>query len=116
MGFRVNAYATVWNVANKGSYSEVEMSTSRRNKQTDKLENDFAHKFVRFYKKAHEKAAGLTSKDRIMITECEVTNRYDKEKKKEYVTFMIYDFEPADSAKPQPKKREPIVDEEDMPF
>lgn len=41
MGFRNNAYAKVWKSEDKGNYSVVELSTSKKNKQTDQYETDF---------------------------------------------------------------------------
>ena len=46
--FSVGSYLKIWNVTNKGNYSEVECSTSAKNKMSGKYETDFSSKFVRF--------------------------------------------------------------------
>lgn len=99
MGFRQDAYATIWSVEDKGNYSIVRMSTSKKNKQTDKYETDFNANFVRFIGTAHQMASQLSEKSRIKISSCEVTNKYDKEKNKEYTNFLVYGFEIQDGNK-----------------
>lgn len=97
MGFRANGFATVWEVkSGNGNYSDVRLSTSKKNKQTDQYETDFSG-FVRFVGSAHQKATSLKEKDKIKLGDCEVTNRYDKDKKVTYTNFAVYDFEMPDS-------------------
>lgn len=96
MGFRVDAYAKVWRVEDKGNYSTAQVSISRKNKETNAYETEFQNNFVRLVGNAHEMAksiqevAGGTT---IKITSCDVTNKYDKEKNKEYTNFVIFGFE-----------------------
>lgn len=98
MGFRTGAYATIWEVKNgSGNYTDVRMSISKKNKQTDQYETDFSG-FVRFIGTAHQKANTLKEKDRIKIGECEVTNSYDKEKKVTYTKFAVFSFEDANGS------------------
>lgn len=93
MGFRNGAYATIWEVkAGKGNYSDVRLSISKKNKQTEQYETDFSG-FVRFIGTAHQNAGSLKEKDRIKIGDCEVTNSYDKEKKVTYTNFAVFSFE-----------------------
>lgn len=95
MGFRNGAYATIWEVkAGKGNYSDVRLSISKKNKQTDQYETDFSG-FVRFIGTAHQNAGNLKEKDRIKIGDCEATNSYDKEKKVTYTNFAVFSFEDA---------------------
>lgn len=96
MGFRQDAYAKVWKVENKGNYHEVQMSTSKKNKQTDQYETDFSSNFVRFIGTAHEQAKTLSDGDRIKIGNCETTNKYDKEKKVTYTNYLVFSYEMAD--------------------
>lgn len=118
MGFRVNAYATVWNVVDKGNYSEVEMSISKKNTQTDQYETDFASKFVRFIGDAHNNVCNLKRQTRIVLKECDVSNRYDKEQKKEYVNYRVFKFEMAERANTSDsnQKTNPISNDDDLPF
>lgn len=96
MGFRKDAYATVWEVKpGKGNYTDVRLSTSKKNKQTDQYETDFSG-FVRFIGTAHQKASDLNERDRIKLGDCEVTNHYDKEKKVTYTNYAVFGFENAD--------------------
>lgn len=100
MGFKQDAYAKVWKIENKGNYHVGQISTSKKNKQTDQYETDFNSNFVRFIGTAHSMAAKLSDGDRIKIGSCEVTNKYDKEKNTTYTNYMVYSFE-VEGGKPQ---------------
>lgn len=121
MGVRQGSYATIWSVEDKGNWSNVRLSTSRKNKQTDAYEQDFGG-FVRFIGDAHKNAGSLAERDRIKFGEVEVTNTYNKEKNVTYTNVACFTFEKAESnassqAKTAPKssKRVEQVDEDD-PF
>ena len=103
MGFRNNAYAKVWKAEDKGNYSVVELSTSKKNKQTDQYETDFSSKFVRFIGKAH---VDISDGVRIKLTEVEVTNSYNKETKQAYTNFLVYGFENADGQLSNPQSKD----------
>lgn len=97
MGFRTGAYATIWEVKNgNGNYTDVRLSISKKNKQTNEYETDFSG-FVRFIGTAHQKATSLKERDRIKIGDCEVTNNYNKEKNVTYTNFAVFSFEDANS-------------------
>lgn len=97
MGFRTGAYATIWQVKQgKGNYTDVRLSISKKNRQTNEYEQDFSG-FVRFIGTAHQRASSLKEKDRIKIGDCEVTNSYDKEKNITYTNFAVFSFEDANS-------------------
>ena len=97
MGFRNNAFATVWSVEpGKGNFTKVRLSVRRKNKD-GQYEQDFAG-FCTFIGQAHAKAARLKEKDRIKLGDVDVSNSYDKEKQKEYINFKVFDFEMADTA------------------
>lgn len=122
MGFRTGAYATVWEVKQgKGNYSDVRMSTSKKNKQTDQYETDFSG-FVRFIGTAHQNASNLKERDRIKIGDCEVTNHYDKEKKITYTNYAVFSFENANNGGEQVSQKTtefleiPDNAEEELPF
>lgn len=96
MGFRTGAYATVWEVKpGNGNYSDVRISISKKSRQTGEYETDFSG-FVRFIGSAHENAAYLDERARIKIGECDVTNRYDKEKRQTYTNYAVFSFESVD--------------------
>ena len=94
MGFKQDArFVKVWEVENKGNYHVVSLSTSKKNKDTNKYETDFNDKFVRFIGTAHTLAADLKNGDTIKLGSCEVTNKYDKEKNVTYTNYLVYSFE-----------------------
>lgn len=93
MGFRQDAFAKVWKSENKGNYSVVELSTSKKNKDTNTYETDFSYKFVRFIGTAHKQLESLADGASIKIGNCEVTNSYDKEKKISYTNYLVFSFE-----------------------
>ena len=118
MGFRKDSYATVWEVKKgNGNYSDVRLSTSRKNKQTDEYVTDFSG-FVRFVGTAHQNAGSLKEKDRIKIGDCEVTNSYDKEKKVTYTNYAVFSFEMANGGQQntaQQTQKQPIGGFENIP-
>jgi single-stranded DNA-binding protein len=64
--FSDKQYATFWEAENKGNYTLVRMSTSRKIKDTGEYKNS-NWAFVRFVKDAHDKVDTLVKKDRIII-------------------------------------------------
>ena len=96
MGFRQNSYAKVWRFEDKGNYSVVEISTSKKNKTTDQYETDFASKFVRFIGQAHADIQALQEGVKIKLGDVEVTNSYNKETKQGYTNFLVFSFELAE--------------------
>ena len=92
--FSVGTYFKIWNVSNKGNYSEVECSTSAKNKMSGRYETDFSSKFVRFIGNAHSKSP--QPNERIKVTNCAVQNVYEKDGQKQYLknpTYLVFDFE-----------------------
>lgn len=123
MGFRKGAYATVW-AAEKGSgnYTDVRLSISKKNKQTDKYETDFSG-FVRFVGTAHQNVGSLKERDRIRIGDCEVTNSYNKEKNVTYTNYAVFSFEKVDNNGVQGKSDDKAftnshdeIDDAELPF
>ncbi len=97
MGFRAGSFATVWSVEpGKGNFTNVRLSISRKNKDTDQYEDEFSG-FCMFIGEARAKAEKLKERDRIKLGDVDVTRRYDKEKQKEYYTFKVFSFEAADA-------------------
>lgn len=126
MGFRQDArFVKVWEVENKGNYHVVSLSTSKKNKETGKYEKDFSNKFVRFIGTAHNLAADLKVGDVIKLGNCEVTNKYDKDKNTTYTNYLVYSFEKeednSNSSQSEGKKDYSFVDvpddsPEELPF
>lgn len=128
MGFRKDAFATVWSVETvSDTLTKGRISISRKNKQTDEYETDFSG-FVSFVgTAAAKKAARLKEKDRIKLGDVDVTNRYDKEKNTTYTNFKVFSFEFPDSSgnaappaqnntEPQPQVDGGEVDDSRLPF
>ena len=97
MGFRTGAYAKIWKTEDKGNYSVVELSTSKKNKQTGKYETDFNGKFVRFIGQAHTDIKKYGDGIKIKLGDVEVTNNYNKETKIGYTNFLVFSFEAEES-------------------
>lgn len=96
MGFRQGAYAKIWTVENKGNYSVCNLSISKKNRDTDEYEVEFQDGFVRFVGNAHNDisnieipANGLS----IKIENCDVTTKYDADRKKLYINYVVFGFE-----------------------
>lgn len=127
MGFRKEAFATIWSVeSTSDTLTKARISISRKNKQTGGYDTDFSG-FVRFVGTAvAKKAAGLKEKDRIRLGDVDVTNKYDKEKNVTYTNYKIFSFETQNeidggsrnTESPEPKK--PVddgeVDDDRLPF
>lgn len=128
MGFRKDGFCRVFKVEDKGNYSVAEISTSKKNKDTDKYETDWSNKFVRLVGTAHNQLKKMTVGDKgitLKIGDCDVTNNYDKEKKITYTNYVIFNFhedegnsgssKPSANSKP---KNEPMDDDESdqLPF
>jgi len=100
--FANNSYAKVWKIyppqKKDQKFTLVQMSTSQKNKSTGEYKTDFSD-YVRLIGKAFEKSKELESKDSIKILKCGVTKVYDKEKRENYETFLIFDFDFADEKK-----------------
>ena len=131
MGFREGSFGKIWSVENKGNYSVAEMSTSKKNKQTDKYETDWSNKFVRLIGTAAKQVEGKEIPKgglSVKIGQCEVTNNYDKEKKITYTNYAIFNFHEEEengkpnntksSVKPNTKASKPAEEkiDEDLPF
>lgn len=109
--FGAGSYAKLWEIRDrKEKYTDIRISTSRKNKETGNYEQDFGD-FARLVGKAHEAAEDLNDGDRFKIIKCGVENRYNKEKKVTYYNFVIFEIEPVES---EPSKD--VSDDEENPF
>lgn len=127
MGFRKEAFATIWSVeSTSDTLTKARISISRKNKQTGEYDTDFSG-FVSFVgTAAAKKAAGLKEKDRIRLGDVDVTNKYDKEKNVTYTNYKIFSFETQNEIdgasrnieSPEPKK--PVddgeIEDDRLPF
>lgn len=96
MGFSQNKFCRVWKVEDKGNYSVAQISTSKKNKETDQYETDWQNNFVRLVGKAHNQIKNMSIGDKgasVKIASCDVTNKYDKEKNTTYTNYVIFEFE-----------------------
>lgn len=104
MGFRNDAYATVWQVDGKSrTMTVVRITTSRKDRDTGTYVQDFSG-YVAFVGADNAaKALELHEKDRIKLGHVDVSAKYDKEKKREFVNYTCFGFE---LQKPAEKKEE----------
>ena len=94
MAFGNGQFMKIWEVADKGNYAEVSMSSSKKNKQTGEYETDFSSKYVRFVGNA--KLQNPMKGQRIKITECSVTNVYQKNGEKQFLknpSYVVFAYE-----------------------
>lgn len=124
MGFRTGAYAKVWEVSPMSDTStKIRISVSRKNKQTGEYEQDFSGFVLCIGTAAAKKASLLHEGSRIKIGDCDVTTKYDAEKKTTYTNFKLFSFEDADgdttssnSTDPERSVDDGEVDDSRLPF
>lgn len=124
MGFRTGAYAKIWEVSPMSDTStKVRMSVSRKNKQTSEYEQDFSGFVLCIGTAAAKKALQLSEGSRIKIGDCDVTTKYDEQKKITYTNYKMFSFEDADGnsssadpTDPQPTVGEGEEDDNRLPF
>ena len=108
--FSVNSWAKIWEIKEiKDKYSEIRISTSVKDKTTEKYEQDFGA-FVRLVGQAHQQLQYLSEGDRFKIIRCGVTNKFNKETKQTYTNYVIFEIEAEDPAEPVAEKN-PFLDE-----
>lgn len=118
MGFRKDAFCTVWSVNPVSDVqTKARISISRKDKQTGEYTEDFSG-FVSFFgTAAAKKAATLKERDRIKLGDVDVRSKYDKAKNITYYNFNVYSFEVQNgvaggrSGGVQPSSPQPTVDE-----
>lgn len=90
---RNKAYAKCWKIEpGRGNFTKVRMSVSRRNKETGEYEQDFSG-FVMMIGNAHAMCSKLKEGDRIRLGEVDVSNRFDKERNREFIDYKCFSFE-----------------------
>lgn len=117
MGFRTGAYAKVWEVTPMSDTStKVRLSVSRKNKQTGEYEQDFSGFVLCIGTAAAGNALKLKEGSRIKLGDCDVSTKYDAEKKITYTNFKLFSFEDADSEGAQTDNTalQPTVDEGEL--
>lgn len=124
MGFRTGAFAKVWEITPMSDTStKLRLSISRKNKQTGEYEQDFSGFVLCIGTAAARNAAKLSEGARIKLGDCDVTTKYDAQKKITYTNFKLFSFEDADSSKsaessasPQPPVDDGELDDNRLPF
>lgn len=127
MGFKNGAFATVWSVEPKTQrVTRARISVTKKNRDTGEYDQSFGSYVAFVGSSAASRAARLKEKDRIKLLEVDVERTYDKDNQREYINFLVYDFEMADG--PQTQSSSPSIDdmvptnigdgeeEEDLPF
>jgi len=95
--FSAGSYAKIWEIkAINANYSDIRISTSKKDKETGEYKQDFGG-YVRMVGKAHEQMNYLYEGDKFKIVRCGVENHYDKAKKVTYNNFVIFEAEAEDA-------------------
>lgn len=97
MGFRTGAYAKIWAVkpSSTGKSMVAEMSTSKK-KQDGSYETDWSSKFVTLAGQAAKEVENIeirSSGKLVRIGDCDVTCKWDAEKKIMYTNYVIFSFQ-----------------------
>ena len=125
MGFRTGAYAKVWEVTpGSDTSTKLRLSISRKNKQSGEYEQDFSGFVMCVGTAAAKKASLLKEGARIKIGDCDVTTKFDEQKKVTYTNFKMFSFEdadgesstPVDQTSPEPTVDEGEIDDNRLPF
>lgn len=125
MGFRTGTYAKVWEVTPMSDTStKLRISISRKNKQTGEYEQDFSGFVLCIGSVAARNALKLKEGARIKLGDCDVTTKYDAQKKITYTNFKLFSFEtedssgqaPQDNTAPQPTVDDGEIDDSRLPF
>lgn len=115
MGFRTGAWATLWEVKDKGKYSEVRLSISKKNRATEQYETDFSG-YCNFVGSAHEAIKSMpdVNKYRLKLGDCEVTNSYNKEKNQTFTHYAVFSVELPETTNTVVRRTTPLGDDEDF--
>lgn len=126
MGFRTGSFAKVWEVTPiSDTNTKIRISISRKNKNSGEYEQDFSGFVSCVGTAAAKKAACLTEGSRIKLGDVDVTTRYDKEKKVEYVNYKMFSFDLDDGSsssggsahtEPQSSVDSGELDDSNLPF
>jgi hypothetical protein len=115
-------YATYWEHEDKGSYSIVSLSTSRKDKKSGDYKNS-NWKFCRFVGEAHEKVKDLNKKDHIRINGGVSWEEYEKDGERAWAkipAIVVFNFGfPEDKPSGQNPDTPPQMEEESeeaLPF
>lgn len=115
MGFRTGAWATVWEAEDRGKYSNVRLSISKKSRTTGQFETDFSG-YCNFIGAAHEAIKVIPKVDRLRlrIGDCEVTNSYDKKTKQTFTHYAVFSVEMPDDTNTVVRKTVPMGEDEDF--
>lgn len=122
--FGANVFAKIKKIYKvETNYIDVQILTSKKNKQTNKYEVDFMS-IVRFIGKAFQKMPA--EGERIKILQCGVNNCYVQNENIVFLEspkYIVFDYERLNSEKQTETQKEPkqtplvlIEDEGDLPF
>lgn len=93
VGDRTSKYVKIWDVEDKGNYVKGRIGSSSKDKEGNYKNSNW---FATFVGQAKEKAESLSKGDVIEITNGGVENIFSKEKEREYLNVVIFDFEMQD--------------------
>lgn len=91
--------------------TKLRISISRKNKQTGEYEQDFSGYVTCVGSAAAQKALKLKEGDRIKLGDCDVSTKYDAQKKVTYTNYKLFDFSTDENVAPRPDPTRPTVDD-----
>ena len=95
--------------------TKLRISVSRKNKQSGSYEQDFSGFVLCIGTAAATNALKLKEGARIKLGDCDVSTRYDAEKKVTYTNYKLFSFEAADTESAQENtESQPVVDEGEL--
>ena len=122
MGFTVGRYAKIWSFKDEGKWGTVNLSVSRKDKETGVYKTDFKDGFVSVVGSAYEAVKGAVIDPKrgltVRIASCDVTNTYNDAKgntsfKPHYTLFGIEIPDDNNGSAPVQTKKESKPDKVD---
>ncbi len=87
---------TLWDIKPSEKSTKCKVTVSQKDKKTNTWETQF-NSFALFAGQAHNFISGMKEKDRVKITQFDISNKYDKEKKITYWNLTVWECEDANS-------------------
>ena len=127
MGFRNGAYATVWEVESiSNNVTKLRVSISKKSEDKGYI-TDFSGIVRCLGSAVSQQALALKKGDRIKLGEVDVSTSYNKETKREYISYKVFSFESVSSNykknedtvskdDPEPVEGDLDIDDEPLPF
>ena len=110
-------WAKVWKVENCGNYTQLQISTSKKDKDGNYVK-DYSG-FVRLIGHAHNKAKEISDGDSIKVSNFELTNKYVQARGMTYTNVAIFEIDEIKKAEQQQESNWENINnmpQEELPF